>query len=110
VPRDRVNYLLLPECYDRQGGQEFVIFRRQEQAVSQGSRAAACSTHPLEKGGDRRGSTNLNHAVEIADIETKFQCRRCDDDAVRFIDEGGFRLPPFVERQGRYESAGRPAR
>lgn len=68
---------LPPEEHDRCRPQERVLSRGEEKAVSLTPRTTTGPAETLEERGHRVRRIDLDHPVEVANIDTKFECGRC---------------------------------
>ena len=86
------------ELSDQGGGPpERIIVDRQEGAVGARVRAPAGSSHTLQESRDRGRRVDLQHVVEIPDVDAELERACGDDDAVAAILEGRLRRLPLVE-------------
>ena len=72
---------------------------RQEQTVAGRARPPARPPHPLEERRDGRRRVDLDHAVEVADVDAQLERAGGHDHAVPPLGEGAFGLMPLVEDQ-----------
>ena len=63
----------------RSGPEQGFVARRQEEAIRGAARPPPGPAHPLEERGDRRRGVDLDHPVEVADVDAKLQ-RACGHD------------------------------
>src|SRR5271170_5290433 len=87
-----------PQMRDRERGEKLVVIGRQKQTISVSPWSPSGSPHALEKRRDGVRRANLDHSVQVANIETKFKRRCRHDEAVGFLDKSRFRLPPLIQR------------
>lgn len=71
----------------------------QEQTVAGRSGAPAGPAEPLQERGDGPGRVELDHPVQVADVDAELQCGGGDDDAVAPVGEGGLGPAAFGRRQ-----------
>src|SRR6516165_597670 len=79
--------------------QDTFVLDTQEQAVARGSGASTCPAEALEKRRNGAGGADLDDAVQIADVDTKFQRRGGDDDGVARLGERRFGAATFLSGQ-----------
>src|SRR5690606_14284353 len=71
-----------PEDHERYRAQKRILGRGEEEAVSLTPGAAAGSAETLQEGGHRVRRIDLDHAVEVADVDAQLERARGDNHAV----------------------------
>ena len=96
---DILNEAPAPQEQERCRIEEPVKVRCKEQRVASASGATTGASESLQerRHGPRR--IDLDHAVEVADVDAELKRRGGDDDGVLGFGEGLFRASPFVYRQ-----------
>ena len=85
---------------DQPGGAEQALVRgRQEEAVAGRARPPAGAAHPLQERRDGARGVDLDHAVEVADVDPQLQGAGGDDHAVAALGERLLGLPALVQAQ-----------
>jgi hypothetical protein len=103
--RDGLNELILPKPCQARRPDEAVWRRRKKQAIGLCALTPSSTAQTLKKRCDARRGIDLNHAVQIADVDSQFQCAGRHDDAVRSARESFLRSTSLVdaERTMRHE-------
>ena len=83
--------------------QQVVLAQRQEQAVTPRTRPPSAAAEPLQERGDRERRVDLDHPVQVADVEAELERGRGHDHAVAALGERQLRPPPLVQRQRRVD-------
>src|SRR5260370_31061144 len=76
------NASLPEELNDRRGAQKAVFFDREKGAVGRFAIAPTSAAHPLHERGDSARSVNLEHMIQIADVDAELKRAGRDDHAV----------------------------
>ena len=71
----------------------------EEQAIPRCPGSAASASHTLQERRNSPGCINLNHPVQIADVEPQLQGTSGDDHAVLPLGEGLFRLSAGIDTE-----------
>jgi hypothetical protein len=96
----RFDEAFAPKFLDRRRAEQRFRIRRQEQAVSPGVGATASTAESLEEGRNGRRRIDLDHSVEVADVDTEFESAGGDDDAIPAVGESALGVVAllFAER------------
>ena len=83
--------------------QQVVLAQREEQAVAPRSRPPPAAPEPLQERGDRERRVDLDHPVQVTDVDAELKRGRGHDHAVPPLGERQLRPPPLVKRQRRVD-------
>ena len=94
-----------PQTQQPSGGHERLVRGREEQGVAAGSGPSPRASDALQESSDRRRAVDLDHPVEIADVNAEFQGARRHDHTVAGLGERLLRSSALVlpERAVRHE-------
>ena len=96
---DGFDVAVVPESQQAGRSQESVVGRCQEQTVPDRPGSAPGAAQPLQKGGDGCRRVDLDHAIEIADVDSQLQGARGDYDAIVALGERLLGTPALVQPQ-----------
>ena len=97
--RDRLHVALRPQPQQPSRPEQRPLVEGEEETVSRRPRPTTGPTQPLQERRDSGGRVDLNHAVEVTDVDAKLQRRGRHDHAVARIGEGGLGSPALVDGQ-----------
>ena len=83
--------------------QQVVLAQGEEQAVAPGLGPPPAAPEPLQERGDREGGVDLDHPVQVTDVDPEFKGGRRDDHAVPPLGERQLRSPTLVKRERRMD-------
>ncbi len=93
---DRLDVSLGPQVQQARSLQQRVRSCGQEECVPLGAETPPGASEPLQERCHRARSVNLDHAVEVTDVNAEFERRRRDDHAVARLCERRLRSAPLV--------------
>ena len=96
----RLNEALPPKSNQRSGSEQCFVTRRQEQAVGRAVRPPTGAPHPLKERGHRCRCVDLDHPVEVTNIDPKLQRASRHDHAILPLGKCLFRQAAFLDSQG----------
>jgi hypothetical protein len=65
--------------YERRAGDQFVAREREQAALRQAAEAVAGAANALQERGDRGRGADLDHEIDVADIDAEFERTRGDE-------------------------------
>ena len=104
---DRLDEARLPELDQPRGLHQGLVPGRQEEAVARRPWPATRAAHALEEAGHGRRGVDLDHAVEVANVDAQLQDAGGHDHAVVPVGEGVLRLPPLLLAERAVRDEGR---
>ena len=79
-----------PQSANAQGQHQRIVIRAEEQTAAPGAIASASASHALQKRRHRCRCIDLNHMIEIANVNAQFQRRGGHNHAIFFFGKGRF--------------------